>query len=518
MAACREPASETGNNFLNILQTRDSYDSQSADLSNPIVQELVAENIRLKQVLQRCSKLFYENQAKMIFIRLRDNSIMEVNRKTTELSGYSREELVGKKIDVLMDLSEGEEVLSQLSKNGYLENFEYKYKKKSGDIGYALMTGALIELDGEKYLLVSSIDTTNRKKTEESLQLTREVLRKVFSTNPLPTAVVSLSKGTIIEVNDIFLQKLECSREELIGKTVAELGIWVNPNDRNMYLETIKTKGLARNFETQHRLVSGRIVSVLLSGVIINYLGIESVLTVINNINELRSYQQKMANYDRLSLIGEMAAGIAHEIRNPLTVVKGFLQLFKSKERYKEDREHLTLMVKELDRANSIITEYLSLAREKPFCLTSADLNSQIYGLVPLMQPEALKRGICIELELEQIPNIILDTGEIRQLILNLVFNGMEAMGSQGKLTIKTFQEDYEAVLVVQDQGPGMTPEVLAKIGTPFFTTKPNGTGLGLAVCFRIAQRHNARLEVESNQNGTAVKVVFPIEEGIASA
>jgi len=204
-----------------------------------------------------------------------------------------------------------------------------------------------------------------------------------------------------------------------------------------------------------------------------------------------------------------MAAGIGHEIRNPMTTVRGFLQLLGGKERYTQDKEFMNLMVDELDRCNAIITEYLTLAKDKSVELKRQCLNQKIRAIMPLLQADAMKQDKSIEVELNAIPYLVIDGNEIKQLILNLVRNGLEAMSPGGLLSIKTYRTDDEVILTVQDQGSGIAPEVLEKIGTPFFTTKDNGTGLGLAVCYSIAQRNNAKIDIETSASGTTFYVRF---------
>ena len=219
---------------------------------------------------------------------------------------------------------------------------------------------------------------------------------------------------------------------------------------------------------------------------------------------------KEMARLERLNLVGEMAIGIGHEIRNPMTTVKGFLQILMTRPEYLKDRTFFELMVSELDRANSIITEFLSLAKDKAVKLRPQNLNHIIQALSPLITADGMVTDQ-LEFELWDIPYIDLDEKEIRQLILNLVRNGFEAMPSGGTLTIKTFRDSGEVVLAVKDGGKGIGPEILEKIGTPFFTTKDTGTGLGLAVCYSIAARHNARIEIETGPKGTNFYVRFKI-------
>ena len=219
----------------------------------------------------------------------------------------------------------------------------------------------------------------------------------------------------------------------------------------------------------------------------------------------------ELLRLDRLNTIGEMAAGIGHEVRNPMTTVRGYLQMFQRKGDFTKYHEHLQTMIEELDRANSIITEFLSLAKDRTIEMTQGNLNETVNTLFPLLQADAFRRGHNIEIATTAIPTIQFDQKEIRQLILNLTRNGLEAMKAGGKLTIRTYREEGRVILAVSDTGPGIPPEIKAKLGTPFFTTKESGTGLGLPVCYRIAQRHNAIIDINTSSQGTTFYVKFPV-------
>jgi signal transduction histidine kinase len=218
-----------------------------------------------------------------------------------------------------------------------------------------------------------------------------------------------------------------------------------------------------------------------------------------------------MARLDRLNLMGEIAAGIAHEIRNPMTVVRGYLQIMQLEEDLASHNKRFDTMIEELDRANAIITEFLSLARNAPSNLKKQSINSILTSLLPLIQADAAEHGITISLSLSDTPEINLDEQQIRQLILNLVRNGIEAMSRHGELTIKTCMKKNRVVLSIKDRGNGIPPDVLEKLGTPFFTTKEQGTGLGLPVCYRIAESHNARIEIKTGKRGTTFMVSFQV-------
>ncbi|MGJ7922632.1 GAF domain-containing protein [Neobacillus sp. LXY-4] len=235
----------------------------------------------------------------------------------------------------------------------------------------------------------------------------------------------------------------------------------------------------------------------------------EGICCLLKNITEKKKYEKEMKRLSGLDLIGQMAAGISHEIRNPMTTVRGFLQVFSKEEKFKKYEEYLNLMIEELDRANSIITEFLSMGNTRKSELQKLDLNLIIHDITPLLMVDAINQNKYIQLETKEIPELLLNRNEIRQLILNLYRNGLEAMEPGKVLTIATHKEDDCVVLAVKDQGNGIKPEVLEKLGTPFFTTKENGTGLGLGVCYGIAARHNAKIEIQTGPEGTTFFVKF---------
>ena len=228
-------------------------------------------------------------------------------------------------------------------------------------------------------------------------------------------------------------------------------------------------------------------------------------------LQQKKKEDEEIAKLERLNVIGEMAAGIAHEIRNPMTAVRGFLQLLEGKQELNNYRRFFSLMIGELDRANSIISEFLSIARNTSGYIKPGNIKSLVASLYPLLMADALSEEKNVEVNLQEVPDLIMNEEEIRQLVLNLARNGLEAMPAGGTLTLKTYSDDNQIVLAVKDQGGGIDPDILPKLGTPFLTSKKNGTGLGLAVCYGIAARHNARLDFETGPQGTEFRVRFSV-------
>ncbi|AFQ43329.1 two-component system sensor histidine kinase NtrB [Desulfosporosinus meridiei] len=236
-------------------------------------------------------------------------------------------------------------------------------------------------------------------------------------------------------------------------------------------------------------------------------------ITGIMDVTEQKRIQKEMANLERLNLVGQLAAGIAHEIRNPMTTVRGYLQLISAKPNYADQKDAFNLMISELDRANFIISEFLALAQTKPTEFKSQNLNDIVTNLYPLLEADTFTQNKKIRFIPGEIPNLDLDGREICQLLLNLTRNGLEAMGVGGSLTIKTYVEDSTVVLSIKDEGSGIQPENLKKLGIPFYTTKDSGTGLGLPTCFRIAESHKAKLKIFSSSGGTTICTLFPIPD-----
>lgn len=239
------------------------------------------------------------------------------------------------------------------------------------------------------------------------------------------------------------------------------------------------------------------------------HVGILRALTHLVNtvISELEQTQAEL----QYNVIGEMAAGIGHEVRNPMTTVRGYLQMFQNKEEFSAYRKQLAVMIDELDRANLIITRFLSLSKNKRVELRLSNINSVLKNLFPLLQADAYEQGHEIFLKLSDIPDFSFDDKEIVQLVVNLVRNGLEAMKSPGVLIISTNYSNKFVTLSVEDTGSGIAPEILGKLGTPFVTTKEEGTGIGLSVCFRIAERHKAVIDITTSKQGTKFTVSFKV-------
>lgn len=239
--------------------------------------------------------------------------------------------------------------------------------------------------------------------------------------------------------------------------------------------------------------------------------GVIGAAVLAQDVTELSLLQGEAERMERLSLVGQMAASITHEIRNPMAVIRGFIQLMRERSP-ESQREYFRIVIEELDRANGIINDFLSMAQSRMSERSAASLHDLLAEMLPLLMADANMRGMQVEVELaEEMPLMMLNAKEIKQLILNLCRNGLEAMEQRkGTLRIRTLAEPGYVELQVADNGHGMPRERLERLFEPFFTTKAQGTGLGLAMCLGIAQRHGGTIQVESEPGaGTTFAVRF---------
>jgi len=446
------------------------------------------------------------------FLNLRFTSVNDI---MCQYTGYTREEFLAiNPFDILCDESKNHfstRLRESFEGQPVPDTTEFKIKGKNGHELWVIINAKYIYRDGFPIgATVVAHNITERKKAEETLRLSEERFFKAFNASPIPMIITSLHKWRIADCNVSFLKNTGCTRNEVINKMPIQVNFWHSLRDVVKIKKAIMEQGAICNYELTYHTKHGEHRTGLLSADLIKLNSEEYVLITINDITERKRMEEEMARLEGLNLIGEMAAGIGHEIRNPMTSVRGFLQMLINKEDCSKFANYFNVMIDELDRANSIITEFLSLAKNKPSELKAQSLNKVVAVLEPLVAADSINSKMNYHIELGNIADIILDEKQIRQLILNLVRNGLEAMEPGGTITIRTLADGDEVVLIVRDEGSGISPTVLKKIGIPFVTTKDIGTGLGLAVCYGIAARHSAKIKVQTGSSGTTFFVRFP--------
>ena len=228
-------------------------------------------------------------------------------------------------------------------------------------------------------------------------------------------------------------------------------------------------------------------------------------------LNENAMLRTEMQKSEKLNIISELAASVAHEVRNPLTVVRGFIQLLESTEDVK-NKDYMRLVLAELDRAEQIISDYLNLARPQIDKKEHICLSAHLIEMTTLMSSFAAMQGVYLQVEISENLYTIGDKTKLKQAIMNIVKNGIEAIQeNKGYLKVTAIQTGDVIKIRVKDSGIGMTEEQLARLGQPYYSLKEKGTGLGLMVTFSILQAHNGTLTYKSESGkGTEAIITLP--------
>jgi two-component system sensor histidine kinase HydH len=260
-----------------------------------------------------------------------------------------------------------------------------------------------------------------------------------------------------------------------------------------------------------------RLAAVLMAVAVLGLgaLGMATIFYIQNrHLTEIKALEAEMARGERLATVGNLAAAVAHEIRNPLSAVSMGLQRLRAEFEPAEGEEYrriVDLVQGEVRRLNAIVEEFLSLARPiqlRPEPVPVAALLDEVRRLV---EPQAGRAGIVVEQTIpDSLPALRADRDRIKQVLLNLVLNAIEAMPSGGRLTLGGTASGPAVTLAVTDTGSGIPPELLPRVFEPYVTTKTRGLGLGLAIARRIVEAHGGRIEAESGGQGTCFRVTLP--------
>lgn len=365
-----------------------------------------------------------------------------------------------------------------------------------------------------KYLGTTQ-DITERKQAEHELEQTKELFDSFLFHHVDPIALQD-KDGIVININPKYEEVFGWRKEELIGLHVSNL-----PNVPECFLGEVKKNAShassgesLSDFETIRVTKSGNEIPVFVSFFPIrgrngNPLGWAAI---IRDLTEQKKAQEMLHRSDKMSVIGQLAAGVAHEIRNPLTTIKGFLQLLQGNP-HAVKNEYVSIMMNELVRMESIIGEMLVLAKPQAAKFAERDIKTILQEVILLLAPQAHLHGIEVVEEFPESTAIIrCEENQIKQVFINLIKNAIEAMQTNGHIRLHIDVSDSQFIHIhVIDQGVGIAPERIQRLGEPFYTTKEKGIGLGLMVSHKLLDLHGGTLSFESKQGeGTVAKVVLP--------
>ncbi|MBO9597233.1 MAG: PAS domain S-box protein [Cohnella sp.] len=354
--------------------------------------------------------------------------------------------------------------------------------------------------------------TNQIKDHAEELRSMKEYLES-FVGNTSDAIHVTDLKGAVLTVNKAFEAMFGWQASDLEGQRLDNVPEGFETEAADIEARVLQGEPVA-DYETVRLGKDGQPIdlSVTVSGIRDKDGAIISIATISRNITARKHTEEVIRRSEKLSIVGQLAAGVAHEIRNPLTTLHGFVHLMKEKPL---SQAHIDLMISELDRINFIVSEFLVLSKPQVSRYRPADLTGIVSDLLLFLDSQANMSNVQFETSFPEapIPELICEPIQLKQVLLNILKNAMEAMEGGGVIRIEVLHEEGESLAVrVTDEGCGIAPEELHRLGEPFFTKKSSGNGLGLMVSQQIISNHKGTITFRSELGvGTSVEVRLPL-------
>lgn len=333
---------------------------------------------------------------------------------------------------------------------------------------------------------------------------------KLLVENSLDTIAI-FKKDKWVFVNEAGLRMFDASEpEELLGSSIFE---YLLPEDHDRVRERMHNLAMTGNsgpLEQEWVTLKGRTLNTEIVELMTSIENEPALQIIIRDISERKKNEELLINSEKLYVAGQLAAGIAHEIRNPLTSLKGFLQLLSSGR--KNNGTYYDIMKSELTRIENIVSEMLMLSKPQVYELSYHDTRHVMRETVTLLETQAILHSIQIESDFGPDPLWIYGVeSQIKQVFINVIKNAIEAMTDGGAIRVHMKRIDNSVRIRIMDEGPGIEDSQLAKMGQPFYTTKDKGTGLGLMVSYKIVDNHQGKIQVYSQLgSGTTFEIMLP--------
>lgn len=367
--------------------------------------------------------------------------------------------------------------------------------------------GLANKVDGKEHPIKNSLES-EKDSMEKGLKESEQMYRRIFE-GSIDGMILWDNEYQIVDINRVAEAMFGLSKEAIIGRSLFELFPHEKRQEISNHIEHVFRCGehssiiiydlkddlkMYFDYSTKRDIFEGLNV------------------TVFQDITEKVEIEEQLRKSETLNVIGELAAGIAHEIRNPMTALKGFIQLLEGS--IKEEHEmYYQVITSELERIDSIINEFLLLAKPQAIRFQEKDINQIMKETIDLLNAQAVLHNVQFNTHYdEQMPLIFCEPNQLKKVFVNLIKNAIEVMPDGGTITVMTRQNGKSQIHIsIQDEGFGISKEKLKKLGEPFYTTKERGTGLGLMVSYRIIEEHKGLIRIESEEGkGTIFHIFLP--------
>lgn len=448
----------------------------------------------------------------------RKGVITSVNRATELLFGYDSDELLGKPIRMLYSRKNPRYKLDRLKEQieagrGYISQL-YRRRKDGTEFLTGLSTAPLYDEAGELTgFLGIGRDITEEAAAQEQVSYTAELVNRAHF------CILSTDRdGIIRSINPAGEKMYGYSAKELIGcdRSILYQGIVLTPEKLELLRGKMKKReGWVTELENIRK--DGEIFPVRLATA---YLDDEQgkkkgAVSIAQDITEEMRLRDQIIKTEKLVSLGQAAAGIAHEVNNPLNALLNIAHILGREECLRKEPEKIQLLTDlkaEINRLGQLTTDFMQFARPRPIVKEETDLNQVIRETVRLFRLDReFSEGITYTLNLGKLDPVLADPNQIKQVIINIVRNAVQAMEGRGKVTLSSSQTAEEVGFTIRDQGPGISEKIRERLCEPFYSTKKRGSGLGMSISRQIVDQHQGKILVESELGaGTKISIFLP--------
>ncbi|MEW5746006.1 MAG: PAS domain S-box protein [Nitrospirota bacterium] len=505
--------------------------SESEQLRRRIM-ELEAECARIKGIVQQSEiryRTLFEDSRDAVYVTSREGEVIDMNRAGLELFGYSREELIGRDIrELYVDPKDREWFQQEIERTGSVKDYEMRFKRKDGTELYCLMTSSLRRTQDGAILGYQGImrDVTERRREVEALRQSEEKFSTVFHSSPDWIAISTLEDGRLIDVNEAFLRITGYRREEVIGKTSAELKLWVNPAERAEVVRILREQGKLRDHEVKFRMKNGEVRTMLRSAELIERGGESFIINISRDITERKrteeeirklnaELQQRVAELvDANRELDAFSYSVSHDLRVPLIVIGGYAR--RLLKRYagaldEQGREVLQVIQANVGKMEALIDDLLAFSRSGRKQLTRSEIDMEAMVREVFDEVKALEPKRTVRLKTGALLPLFADPALMRQVVVNLISNAFKFTRTRevAEIEIGSLLEGNTVLYFIKDNGVGFDMRHAARLFDVFQRVHAEegfeGTGIGLSIVKRIINRHGGQIWAEGEPGKGAV-------------
>jgi PAS domain S-box-containing protein len=498
----------------------------------------ITEHRRMERVLRESEQYFKTlaeaHPVAICIVRLEDRKMMHASQAFADLFGVPLADLPG--VDVrrfYVDLRDRDRLVALLRAHGAVDGFELMQRRADGTVFPTVLSSRLMEFQGQRAIVSGVLDLTRQKQAEAEIAHQREALRAseqrfrtIAEAHPVPVCIMRRSDRRIVYASQRFADLVGMSLGQVRG--IDYWSLHPQPEDRERLALALRRDGAIGDQEAIIRRADGSTFPAAITAHAIEYEGEEAAIFGVMDLSAQKQAESEIARQrealhqsEKLSALGSLLAGVAHELNNPLSVVVGYAALLRASSNDPKNRDRAERIHAAANRCSRIVKSYLALARKKPAARTAVQINELIEAALEFASYGLRTRDVEIVRDLEaDLPTLLADGDQLVQVFMNLIVNAQHALQQvppPRRLRIVSRREPGGVRIEVADNGPGIPPEIASRIFEPFFTTKPQGvgTGIGLSVSAGIVAGHGGEIEVGPSPGGGAV---FTIRLPAASA